>query len=521
MNMKIRRVLLAAAAAVLASFAFSSCVNEAPEINYVVEYTHNSDFSSIIEAIRSQSTTIAQKLDAVQAAVSEGFMTMEEASDALKDALVESLENQNATLSDIEQAIASQGLLLADKLDVLTAAVNTQTATLDQALEYIDASIMDQTEALKAKMDLICEAIETGAANLVDALEAFEETMDEDIQNQTQAINAQTIAMGMIGNAIVRAINNGVTTLSRALSDIEDAIDDQTDVLEYQLDVIGGVIEAGATTIQEAIEALGEVIEDAIEDGVEDINEALDDFAEDLVEAIEDNTDMLEDIVDAIYDLIDELDENNNAELIEYLQGIINAIYESHGMIPPAPAPRYEVINGVLYMNQAAYDELMAADDVDAAFLEQMTANNVQAALVDVTPSFANRMNRPGGPGPQGQPQNASATVEEASTPVIIYEVSDYDDPEVTDDKLVKKVEYTSVALKFTVTGYGAKRPGQGNNFRSLRWRFTNQDAWSANITPDSTDNAHGGTATYIVDNVTMLDAEDNIVNTINFDYAN
>lgn len=529
--MRIKRILLAALAAVFALFAFSSCVNEAPEINYVVEYTHNSDFSSIIEAIKSQTTSMAQKLDAVQAAVSEGFMTMEEASSALKEALVESLNNQNATLSDIQQAIVSQNLLLEDKLDVLTAAVNKQTTTLEKALDYIDISIQDQTKALKAKLDLINETIETGAANLVDALEAFEETMDEDLQDLTQATNFQTIAIGMMGTAIVNAINNGVTTLEEALAAIEEAIDDQTTVLETQLAVIAqaieqaastveGAIDDGAVTIEEALEALGGVIEGAIEGGVEDITGALSDFSDALVDSIGDNTEQLEAIVGKLEELKADF-ATYNEPLAGYIQDIIDAIYESHGMTPPAPpTPRYEVVDGVLCMNQLAYDEIMAADDPQAAIKAKLEENQITPTVPDIAAVSDDNMNYTS-PRPGGSTYTATVDVQEAANPVYHTFFYDYDDPEDTDDKLVKKAVYCSIAFDFTVTGYGAQRPRPNQNqIRTLHWSLDSQN-WSSTVGASSYNNQHGGTATYKVEGVSMINEDGTYASMIYFEYAN
>ena len=254
--MKLKRVLLAAIAAVLASFAFSSCVKEAPEINYTVEFTHNSDFSSIIEAINSQSSTIAQKLEAVETAVSQGLLSVEEASAALKDALVESLDNQNATLSDLEEALESQNLLLGDKMDVLTAAVNSQTASLEDVLDY--------------KLGLINSAIETGAADLGEALDAFQEVMDEDLEGLTIATDIQTAAQTALGTALVLAVTNGTTTLNRALTEINSSISDQTTALKLRLDLIAATVASGAVSIRNAINAF----EDTVEEGLDDIADA-------------------------------------------------------------------------------------------------------------------------------------------------------------------------------------------------------------------------------------------------------
>ena len=525
--MKLIRVFLAATAVAIASFAFSSCVNEAPEINYVVEYTHNSDFSSIIAAINSQTNSIAEKLAAVETAVKNGFLSMEEASGALKDALVESLNNQNASLSDIQQAIASQNLLLEDKLDVLNAAIATQTATLDDALESIEMSVDTQTEALKAKLDLLAETIETGSVNIVDALNEFEETMDEAIGSLedtvddgfgdvTQATNAQTTAMGIMTASIVRAISNGVTTLSQALADIEEAIDDQTDTLEAELEVIAGAIADNATTISEAMEALGEVIEGAIEQGVSDLDDIIDDFADALTDSIGDNTDQLEAIAGSLAQFLEDLG-GYNEELAGYVQAIIEAIYGAHGMTPPAPpAPRYEVIDGFLYMNQPAYDEIMAADDPQAALIEKLTENQIDPTVPIITCVRDGRMSYTSNN--SNQTYESTASYQESASPEYHAFLYDYADPEDTDDKLVKKVVYYSVKFDFTVTGYGARI--NGNNYRSLIWSLDAQN-WSAGIADSSHERQHGGTVVFNINNVTMVNADGTFANYIYFDYAN
>ncbi len=520
--MKLKRVLLAALAAVLASFAFSSCVNEAPEINYVVEYTHNSDFSSIIEAIKSQSTTIAQKLDAVETAVSEGFMSMEEASGALKDALVESLNNQNSTLSDIEQAIVSQNLLLEDKLDVLTAAVNKQTATLQEALDYIDASIQDQTKALKAKLDLINETIETGAANLVEALEAFEETMDEDFQNQTLATNLQTLAMTGIGAAIVQAINNGVATLDESLDAIDQSIDDQTEALALKLETIADAIEDGVVDLVDALEAFEDTMEDGLEsvadatnaqtlanaliaaaivqsinDGfntlegaLADIEEAIDDQTDAMelqagliIEALDSGTASIADVAEALSNIYDNI-AGFEPLLGDYYQKIYNALLLIAGE-EPEEEPLYYVKENVpgLFMNGAGYRALENAPDVRAAYLLKKDQYSVNAPLIEYTGTFTfdNGMNYEG-----LTDQYASVTaVEITDDPdqsYIVYTVEDAD----ADGEGFKHVLFNETVAKVSVTGYHSTISLARRTTHTLIYSTDGGTTWSDKITYDT-----------------------------------
>ena len=520
--MKIHRVLLAAAAAVMASFAFSSCVNEAPEINYVVEYTHNSDFSSIIAAINSQTTSIAEKLAAVETAVNNGFLSMEEASGALKDALVESLNNQNATLSDIQQAIASQNLLLEDKLDVLNAAIATQTATLDDALEAIEMSVDYQTDVLKAKLDLLAETIETGAVNLVDALNEFEETVDEGFGDVTQATNAQTMAMGIMTASIVRAINNGVITLDRALADIEEAIDDQTEALEAKLDVIAGAIETGAADLVDALEAF----EDTMEEGLESVADAtnaqtlanaliaaaiiqsindgfntLEDALADIEEAIDDQTDAMElqagliidaldsgaasiaDVAEALSNLYDNI-AGFEPLLGDYYQKIYNALLLIAGE-EPEEEPLYYVKENVpgLFMNGAGYRALENAPDVRAAYLLKKDQYAVDAPLIEYTGTFSfnSSMNYEG-----LTDQYASVTaVEITDDPdqsYIVYTVEDAD----ADGEGFKHVLFNETVAKVSVTGYHSTIALARRTTHTLIYSTDGGTTWSNKITYDT-----------------------------------
>jgi|GEM_PF-2657091 len=554
--MKLKRVLLAALAAVLASFAFSSCVNEAPEINYVVEYTHNSDFSSIIEAIKSQSTTIAQKLDAVEAAVSEGFMTMEEASSALKEALVESLNNQNATLSDIQQAIVSQNLLLEDKLDVLTAAVNKQTATLQEALDYIDASIQDQTKALKAKLDLINETVETGAANLVEALEAFEETMDEDFQNQTLATNLQTLAMTGIGAAIVQAINNGVATLEEALDAIDQSIDDQTEALALKLDTIASAIEDGVVDLVDALEAFEETMEDAVdgvatsldlmttaqglmtvaiiqainngvsslEDALEAIGDAIDDQtdaiemqAELIIAALDSGAASIEEVATALSNIYDNINAFESV-LGTYYQKIINAILLLAGE-EPEEEPLYYIKEGVpgLFMNGAGYEALESAPDARAAYLLKRQQYSVEAPLFEVTATFSfdNSMNYDAflTINDRNATVNEIVVTDDPDQSYIIYTVEAADE----DGEGYKHVLYYETVAKISVTGYSSNNISLSNllGTHTLVYSTDGGSTWSDKIAHDSEQRVlYGGSAEYTA--YIPLDG----VTTVNFKYG-
>ena len=94
---------------VIAAIAmFTSCEQDAPEINFSQTDTHTSDFSGIIAAINSQT----------------------------------------ATLQLINDAIEAQTLSFGQKMDILQAAVNNGIITRNEQLELLIAAIDNQTEVI-------------------------------------------------------------------------------------------------------------------------------------------------------------------------------------------------------------------------------------------------------------------------------------------------------------------------------------------------------------------------------------
>lgn len=430
--MKLKRVLLAAITVALASFTISSCVKEAPEINYTVEFNHTSDFSSIIEAIKSQSTTIAQKLDAVQTAVSEGLLSVEEASKALKEALVESLEKHNTTLSELTQAVESQNLLLEDKLEVLTAAIVTQTTTLEDVLnkeltllkkaidsgaETIESAldsfqrVMDknmeelttateiQTAALMFKFDLIAATVASGTTSIRNAIREFEDTVEDGLDDIADATNLQSLAQTALGTAIATAISRGSTNITDALAELQDAMEDglgdirrATNIQTIVMGVAGGLmsylIYSGTNKLEDALEAINESVTDQtlrFELQLEAIKAAID--AGTLGDKENANA-----ILSRLQNLEQYLGVNYT--------NIVNAIREAYGLEPievpiiPETRPFFSTKQRgsltdntnqfAFYMNNAAWQSLNSADDPDAAFLNAMTDWNSRDDIEDL-----------------------------------------------------------------------------------------------------------------------------------------
>ncbi|MBQ0144094.1 MAG: hypothetical protein KBS78_02810, partial [Bacteroidales bacterium] len=224
-----RLIAGAAVAALLAGFSFTACVNESPEINYQVEYTHKSDFTEVLNAINSQTTTIAEKIAAVETAIKNGTATLQEASKALKEAIVKSLDNQTTTL--------------ADKIAGVTSAVNSQALTLKDKLEILDKTIADGVLTLEEASKAMKEA-------LVKELQDQTKTLDEKLADVKTAIDDQRIALCDKIDILTEAVDNQTLTLDEALKAIDETVQDQTTRFEAKFDLIHSTIETGAADIK-------------------------------------------------------------------------------------------------------------------------------------------------------------------------------------------------------------------------------------------------------------------------------
>jgi len=318
-----KKNLLTALLAVVALFTVSSCVNEAPEINYSVQYTHTSDFTSLIKAINDQTLSFSEKLELVAKAVDDGAATLEQASDALAQLVSKAINDQGTALSEkldiLNQAMDSQNILLEEKLNLLCQALNNGAITLEnalhsfeetvdssiaghaditseaiedlantlsssirqgvftlgQALWAINGSVNSQTLALSIQLSLINRSIASGAADITEALNEFMSLMDEDIWYLIDATEDQTQAIDNLASAVVEAIDNGVTTLQDALEAIADAEIKENELLEYWGDVISTAIEKNTVSIEDASDALVAAIGDFLDAHTDKIDEIL------------------------------------------------------------------------------------------------------------------------------------------------------------------------------------------------------------------------------------------------------
>ena len=194
---RIQSILLAIAMLLAAPAFFTSCQEDAPEINYTMNVSVINDFTKVMEAINN------------------GFLKNEEAIKKLTEAIDKMNADQQTKLQAIIDVLNSVNATFETKLASIEAAMKAQTLSFEGKLALLETAVKNQT--LKQ---------EEMAGKLITAIENLQGDMQEKIA------------------AITEAINSVNTTLQSKLALIEAAIKAQTLSLEAKLALIEAAIKA-------------------------------------------------------------------------------------------------------------------------------------------------------------------------------------------------------------------------------------------------------------------------------------
>ena len=194
---RIQSILLAIAMLLAAPAFFTSCQEDAPEINYTMNVSVINDFTKVMEAINN------------------GFLKNEEAIRKLTEAIDKMNADQQTKLQAIIDVLNSVNATFETKLAAIEAAMKAQTLSFEGKLALLETAVKNQT--LKQ---------EEMAGKLITAINNLQGSMEAKIA------------------AIAEAINSVNTTLQSKLALIEAAIKAQTLSLEAKLGLIEAAIKA-------------------------------------------------------------------------------------------------------------------------------------------------------------------------------------------------------------------------------------------------------------------------------------
>ena len=246
---RIKFMLLAIAMLLAAPALFTSCQEDAPEINYTINVSVINDFTKVVEAINNGSLKNEQAIQKLTEAIDKMNADQQTRLQAIIDVLNSVNSTLDTKLAAIEAAMKAQTLTLESKLALLETAISNQTlkqeemadklitaidnlkGSMDEKMEAINAAINNVNTALQTKLAAIEAAIK-GMPNYSDKFDAVVAALGE-MKTQIEALGTgQTgIATQIAGvtsaiNALVDQVKDGDTDAAAALAQIIQKLED-------------------------------------------------------------------------------------------------------------------------------------------------------------------------------------------------------------------------------------------------------------------------------------------------------
>ena len=196
---RIQSILLAIAMPLATPAFFTSCQEDAPEINYTMNVSVINDFTKVMEAINN------------------GFLKNEEAIKKLTEAIDKMNADQQTKLQAIIDVLNSVNATFETKLAAIEAAMKAQTLSFEGKLALLETAVKNQT--LKQ---------EEMAGKLITAIENLQGDMQEKIAAITEAINSVNTTL-QSKLALIEAAIKALPDYSAQLEAIETAIENLPD----------------------------------------------------------------------------------------------------------------------------------------------------------------------------------------------------------------------------------------------------------------------------------------------------
>ena len=245
---------------------FSSCQEDAPQIDYTMSVTVVNDFSKVVDAINNGTLKNEQAIAQLTAAIDKMNADQQTKLQAIKDVLNSVNATIDAKLAVIEAAMKAQTLSLEGKLALIEDAMKAQTLTIEKKCDALVAAIKalpDYTEKL--------QAIEKAISALPDytaKLEAIEKALTSQTLELAEklgfiqgALEDQTIAMKEKMDILKGVIDDQTKALDLRLGALETAMKNQTLELKDKLTLLNSTLETQTLTLANKLEAISSAVE--------------------------------------------------------------------------------------------------------------------------------------------------------------------------------------------------------------------------------------------------------------------
>ena len=262
----LKSILLAGAMLLAIPAFFSSCQEDAPQIDYTMSVTVVNDFSKVVDAINNGTLKNEQAIAQLTAAIDKMNADQQTKLQAIKDVLNSVNATIDTKLVAIEAAMKAQTLSLEGKLALIEDAMKAQTLTIEKKCDALVAAIKalpDYTEKL--------QAIEKAISALPDytaKLEAIEKALTSQTLELAEklgfiqaALEDQTIAMKEKMDILKGVINDQTKALDLRLGALETAMKNQTLELKDKLALLNSTLANQTLTLANKLEAISSAVE--------------------------------------------------------------------------------------------------------------------------------------------------------------------------------------------------------------------------------------------------------------------
>lgn len=329
----LKSILLAGAMLLAIPAFFSSCQEDAPQIDYTMSVTVVNDFSKVVDAINNGTLKNEQAIAQLTAAIDKMNADQQTKLQAIKDVLNSVNATIDTKLAAIEAAMKAQTLSLEGKLALIETAMKAQTLTLEKKCDAIVAAIKALPD-YTAKLQAIEKAI-SALPDYTAKLEAIEKALTsqtlalaEKLGFIQAALEDQTIAMKEKMDILKGVINDQTKALDLRLGALETAMKNQTLELKDKLALLNSTLETQTLTLANKLEAISSAVEAmpdytsklaAIETAIKALPnyeaqlKALNTLITDQNSKLDDQIAALEGIMNAIPDYSNKLDAIENA----------------------------------------------------------------------------------------------------------------------------------------------------------------------------------------------------------------
>ena len=262
----LKSILLAGAMLLAIPAFFSSCQEDAPQIDYTMSVTVVNDFSKVVDAINNGTLKNEQAIAQLTAAIDKMNADQQTKLQAIKDVLNSVNATIDAKLVAIEAAMKAQTLSLEGKLALIEDAMKVQTLTLEKKCDAIVAAIKglpDYTAKLQA-IEKAISALPDYTAKLAaieKALTSQTLALAEKLAFIQGALEDQTIAMKEKMDILKGVIDDQTKAFDLRLGALETAMKNQTLELKDKLALLNSTLETQTLTLANKLEAISSAVE--------------------------------------------------------------------------------------------------------------------------------------------------------------------------------------------------------------------------------------------------------------------